>query len=475
MKSEFSKVFINNQWVMPSITQEIKSPYDDVAVGIVGIGDTALMSKAIDAAHTAFRQVKLLPTYKIADGLGKIKKYFEENFDEVAKDLSEEAGKPIILAKAEVERALHTIEDGIEESKRLTGETFPLDRRPWGEKRTAQVERFPLGVIAAISPFNFPLNLVMHKVIPAIASKNTVIVRPATQTPFSALHIGKAYEFSGLPAGGLNIIPSDYAAADLLVTDPRIKMVSFTGSVTVGWYIKEKASSKKVTLELGGNAAVIIHEDAPDLEKAASAIAIGGYSNAGQSCISAQRIFVHQSIYERFVSLLKIKVDALIVGNPRNPQTQVASLINTKEADRIMDWIDEAKKAGAVVISGGTREGNVIKPTILAHTSGKMKVNCMEIFGPLVTIMSYDKFDTVLEDINNSTFGLQAGLFTQNIFLIHKAFQTLDVGGLIINDVPTYRIDHMPYGGIKDSGFGREGVRYAMEDMTEPKLLVIAY
>ncbi len=344
-----------------------------------------------------------------------------------------------------------------------------------GRKREAHIQRFPIGVIAAISPFNFPLNLALHKVIPAIASRNTVVLRPATQTPFSSLHIAKAYEESGLPVGGLQVVPSDYAAADVLTTHDKIKMVSFTGSVSVGWKIKEKATRKKIALELGGNAAVVVHEDAENLEKAALAIANGGFNNAGQSCISAQRVFVHKKIYDTFIKLLKLQVEAMVVGDPRNDKTQVGRLISAKEADRVMEWIEEAKKAGATVFTGGTREGNVITPTVLTKTTAAMKVNCMEIFGPLITIEEYEDFDKVIAEVDNSEFGLQAGIFTQNINLIHKAYKELEVGGLIINDVPTYRIDPMPYGGIKNSGIGREGVRFAMQEMTEPKLLVISY
>jgi len=475
MKSNFTKVFIHNQWVTPSKTQEIQSPYDGKLVGIVGIADTSLMEKAIVSANHAYEEMKQLPTYSLAEGLTKMKQYIEENVEEIAFDLSEEAGKPITLAKAEVQRTLHTFEDGIEECKRMYGETFALDRRPWGKNKQARVERFPIGVIAAITPFNFPLNLVAHKVVPALASKNTVVVRPATQTPFSSLHLARAYELSGLPKGGLNVVPSDYEAADMLTTHQTVRMVSFTGSVKVGWEIKRKATEKKVALELGGNAAVIIHEDCADLEKAAQAIALAGFSNAGQSCISAQRIYVHEKIYKKFMSFLKENVEKLVVGSPRDEKTHVASLINDKEADRIMEWIKKARNKGAHVVTGGTRAGNVILPTILTHTTADMEVNCMEIFGPVVTVSSYKDVDTVLGEVNNSEFGLQAGIFTQNISLINKAYQALEVGGLIVNDVPTYRIDHMPYGGIKNSGVGREGVRFAMLEMTEPKLLVVSY
>jgi len=475
MRSDFTKVFINNDWVKTPKVHDVRSPYDDELIGKVGIADVDLMKQAIDVADKAFTEMKNLPVYKIADGLAKMRQYFVENSEEIASDLSDEAGKPITIAKAEVNRALHTFEDGIEECKRMYGEVLPLDRRPWGENREGIIERFPIGVIAGISPFNFPLNLAVHKVVPALASKNTIVLRPATQTPFSSLHIAKAYEQSGLPTGGLNVVPSDYEAADLLSTDVKIKMVSFTGSASVGWNIKQKAANKKVALELGGNAAVIIHEDVQDLEKAATAVANAGFANAGQSCISAQRIFVHNTKYSQFLKLLKEKVEALVVGDPRHEKTQVASLINSKEADRIMAWIEEAKKQGAKVVTGGMRKGNVIMPTILTNTTSEMKVNCMEIFGPLVTVIPYENFDEVLQEVNNSEFGLQGGIFTQNINLIHKAYKELEVGGLIINDVPTWRIDHMPYGGVKQSGVGREGVRFAMQEMTEPKLLVITY
>jgi acyl-CoA reductase-like NAD-dependent aldehyde dehydrogenase len=479
MRADFNKVFINNQWVPVSKTQKVRSPYDGKELGEVGVADKKLMSEAITVAQRAFQEMKDLPVYKIAVGLAKMRDYFSENFEEVARDLSEESGKPITIARAEVHRALHTFEDGIEECKRLYGETFSLDRRPWGENREATVKRFPIGVIAAITPFNFPLNLVAHKIVPAIASKNTVVVRPATQTPFCSLHIAKAYENSGLPKGGLNVLVSDYEAADLLSEDVRIKMVSFTGSAKVGWKIKVHSASSgqhaKIALELGGNAAVIVHEDVENLEKAATAVATGGFSNAGQSCISAQRIFVHKKVYDKFTHLLKEKVEALVVGNPREDATQVSSLINTQEADRVEEWLKEAKATGARFLTGGKREGNVIWPTIVVDTTPDMKINCMEVFGPVVSLIPYDHIEKVLQEVNNSEFGLQAGIFTQNINLVHKSYQILEVGGLVINDVPTYRIDHMPYGGVKMSGVGREGVRFAMMEMTEPKLLVITY
>lgn len=480
MNKDFNKLFINNKWIIVSKIAEVKSPYDGKVLGKIAVAGKKEMKNAINAADTAFLEMKNLPVYKIADGLSKMRDYIVENFEEIAKDLSSEAGKPITIAKAEVNRALHTFEDGIEECKRMYGETLPMDRRAWGEKRKSIVERFPIGVIAAMTPFNFPLNLVVHKIVPAIASKNTVVLRPATQTPFCSYHLAKAYEMSGLPAGGLNVLTSDYQAVDEIVGDKRVKMISFTGSPKVGWDLKKKAWNKEVVLELGGNAAVIV-EDSENLDKIATLISLAGFSNAGQSCISAQRIFVKENIYDKFLSLLKKKVEELVVGDPANEKTQVASIISKNEADRIMEWIEEARKSGAKIVTGGKREslpagrqGNVIYPTILTNTKPNMKVNCLEIFGPVVTVIPYKNFDDALKSVNNSDYGLQAGIFTQNVNNIFKAYQTLDVGGVIINDTPTWRIDHMPYGGIKESGVGREGVRYAMEEMTQVKLLVIS-
>ncbi len=474
MKSEFSKIFINNLWLKTEKSNEVKNPFDYSPVGKSGLASVEQMQSALDSAEKAFEEMRNLPVHKIADGLSKMRNYLEENSKEIAQDLSKEAGKPITLARGEVARCLHTFEDGIEESKRIYGETIPLDRREWGENRTAIVERFPIGIIGAITPFNFPLNLAAHKIVPALAAKNTVILKPARQTPFSALHLAKAYENSGLPAGGLNVLPCEYDSAELLLTDERVKKISFTGSAKVGWKIKQKANEKKISLELGGNAAVVVCEDA-NLEKTAQSVANGGFFYAGQSCISAQRIFVHSAIYDEFSALLKAKTESLIFGNPADEKTQIGPLITKSEANRVMKWIDDATENGAQILTGGKRNGNVISPTILTETHSKMAVNCREIFGPVLTLMPFDDFEKALDLVNDSKYGLQAGVFTNDVNRIQKSYKKLEVGGVIINDVPTWRIDHMPYGGVKNSGIGREGVRYAIEEMTERKLLVIAF
>ncbi len=474
MKPEFSKIFINNSWRETEKSNEVRNPFDDSIVGISGLANAEQMQNALNSAEIAFEKMRNLPVHKIADGLSKMRNYLEEIAEEIAQDLSKEAGKPITLARGEVARCLHTFEDGIEECKRIYGETIPLDRREWGENRTAIVERFTLGIVGAITPFNFPLNLAAHKIVPALAAKNTVILKPARQTPFSALHLAKSYENSGLPKGGLNVLPCGYDSAELLLTDERVKKISFTGSAKVGWEIKKRANKKKVSLELGGNAAVVVCADA-DLEKTTQSVANGGFLYAGQSCISAQRIFVDSALYDEFSALLRAKTKLLIFGNPADEKTQIGPLVNKNEADRVMDWIDEATANGAQILTGGKRDGNVILPTILTDAKSEMSVICREIFGPVLTLTQFEDFENALDLVNDSKYGLQAGVFTNDVNRIRKSFQKLEVGGVIINDVPTWRIDHMPYGGVKNSGVGREGVRYAIEEMTERKLLVIAF
>jgi acyl-CoA reductase-like NAD-dependent aldehyde dehydrogenase len=467
------KIFINNQWIRTETTRKVLNPFDDSWVGVSGFGDEIHMNEAINAAEKSFEIFKQYPTHLLADGLNKMKLFLEVHLDEIAETLSQEAGKPMALAQGEVVRAIHTFEDGVEECKRQYGETMPLDRRPWGDGKTGIIQRFPLGVIAAITPFNFPLNLAAHKIVPALASRNTVVLRPASQTPFTAMYLAKAYEESGLPAGGLNVVPCNYNAADVLVEDERVKKITFTGSPKVGWKIKERAPMKKVSLELGGNAAIIVHRDA-DLEKASIAIRNGAFFYAGQSCISAQRVYVHRSVFDAFSLIFKTSVEALKVGDPRLPETQVGPLINMDEANRVMDWIHQAIEEDATCLTGGEQNGSVITPTVLLDSKSNMAVNCMEVFGPVLTLTPYDDFQEAIDEVNNSDFGLQAGVFTNDVRLIQKAYSTLNVGGVIINDVSTWRIDHMPYGGVKQSGVGREGVRFAMNEMTEPKLLVIS-
>ena len=334
------------------------------------------------------------------------------------------------------------------------------------------MRRFPLGPIAGITPFNFPINLVAHKVAPAIAAGCPIVLKPAPQTPLSSLLLAECVQQAGWPDGGLNVLPLSNEDASLLVTDDRLKLISFTGSVPVGWDIKRRAGKKKVVLELGGNAAVIVHSDA-DVPYAAERCVVGGFAYAGQTCISVQRIFVEQSVYGKFTDLLVEAVKQLKTGDPLDQSTDVGPLIRESDAIRTTAWIDEAVRAGARLLCGGRRSNSIVEPTILTGTKSEMKVNCQEIFGPVVTVEPYKDFDQALRQVNNSAYGMQAGVFTRDAKLLFQAYEDLEVGGVIAGDVPSFRIDQMPYGGVKDSGLGREGLRYAIEEMTEPKLLVM--
>jgi glyceraldehyde-3-phosphate dehydrogenase (NADP+) len=392
---------------------------------------------------------------------------------ELAETIVSEAGKPITYAEGEVDRCILTFSIAEEEAKRIGGEVIPLDITAAAAGRTGITRRFPIGPIAAITPFNFPLNLVAHKVAPALAAGNTVVVRPASQTPFSSLILGRICMEAGVPKGAINVVPSPVAVAQKLLTDERIKKISFTGSDEVGWGLKDKCGKKKITLELGGNAAVIVHSDC-DLDFAAERIAVGSFAYAGQICISIQRIYVEEAIFavfkKRFLRAIKEKIG---VGDPRKRTTVVGPMIDAASADRVMEWIQEAKDGGAKVPCGGKRKRNVIQPTVLTNVDPRMKISCREAFGPVVTLDAYRDFEEALNRVNDSVYGLQAGVFTRDIRRIHSAFCELDVGGVIINDYPTFRVDNMPYGGVKNSGMGREGVKYAIEEMTELKLLVL--
>lgn len=392
--------------------------------------------------------------------------------EEFARTMTAEAGKPLTDARREVGRAIQTLSIAGEEAKRIGGEVVPLDWSPGMESYWGVTRRFPIGPILGITPFNFPLNLVVHKVAPALAAGNSILIKPAPQTPLTALLLGDLLLKAGVPPGGLNILPCDNTVAEQLVVDPRFKLLSFTGSAPVGWMLKAKCGKKKVVLELGGNAAVIIEPDA-DLEYAAQRCVTGGFTYAGQTCISVQRIFVHESVVESFTEQLMTRVRGLATGDPGDERTVVGPLIDAGAAQRIEGWIGEAVAQGARLLSGGSREGSVVRPTVLSQVTAAMNVSCREVFGPLVTITPYREFEAALNAVNDSDYGLQAGIFTNNIGRIFQAFEQLEVGGVLANEIPTFRADHMPYGGIKDSGIGREGLRYAIEDMTEPKLLVV--
>jgi glyceraldehyde-3-phosphate dehydrogenase (NADP+) len=453
-------------------TYEIASPYDGSSVAVVHRASPEDVERAIAAAVEAFEVTRTLPSWERERVLQTISQGIAARRDELAETIALEAGKPLKTARLEVDRATFTFKIAAEESKRIYGEIVPLDWLPGNEGRRAEVRRVPLGVIAGISPFNFPLNLVSHKVAPALAAGNPILLRPASQTPLAALKLEEIVKESGWPDGAFAVLPCTTDTARPLVEDDRIKKLSFTGSPAVGWALKARAGRKKVTLELGGNAAVVVAADA-DVDYAAERVAWGGFSYAGQTCISVQRVYVHESVYDRFVSQLIPRVEALKVGDPLDPDTDVGPVIDAGNADRIEEWLDEAKAAGVEVLTGGVREGNVWRPTVLANADERLRVQCEEVFAPLLSVNRFADIDDAIDKAGTSEFGLQGGVFTHDTRIIEKAFDRIDVGGLMINDVPTFRIDHMPYGGVKESGLGREGLRYAIEEMTELKLLTI--
>jgi acyl-CoA reductase-like NAD-dependent aldehyde dehydrogenase len=464
--------FVDGKWVERGEVVEIHAPYDGSVIGQVYQGNRSDAELAIASAVKAFGTTRRLPAFERQRVLRRVSQNIAERKDEFSRTLAQEAGKPIKAARTEVERAIFTFNVAAEESTRIYGEYLPLDWQEYTVGRWGIVRRFPLGPIAGITPFNFPLNLVAHKVAPAIAAGCPLVLKPAPQTPLSSLLLAEAVQQAGWPDGGLNVIPLSNEDARLLVTDERIKLISFTGSAPVGWSIKRDAGKKKVVLELGGNAAVIVHNDA-DLPFAADRCVAGGFSYAGQTCISVQRILVERSVYGKFLDLLLAGVRKLRTGDPLEETTDLGPLIRESDAIRAADWIQEAVRGGARLLCGGQRRGSIVEPTVLTGTRSDMKVNCQEVFAPVVTVEPYDSFDTALRQVNSSAYGLQAGIFSRDAKLLFNAYEELEVGGVIAGDVPSFRIDHMPYGGIKDSGLGREGLRYAIEEMTEPKLLVM--
>jgi acyl-CoA reductase-like NAD-dependent aldehyde dehydrogenase len=464
--------FVDGKWIEEGDPVEIRAPYDGAVIASVFQGRREHAEAAIAAAVKAFGTTRRLPAFERQRVLRRVSENIAERKQEFSRTMAQEAGKPIKAARTEVERAIFTFNVAAEESTRIYGEYLPLDWQEFTAGRWGIVRRFPLGPIAGITPFNFPLNLVAHKVAPAIAAGCPLVLKPAPQTPLTALLLAEAVQQAGWPDGGLNVLPLSNDDAGLLVTDERIKLISFTGSAAVGWQIKKNCGKKKVVLELGGNAGVIVHSDA-DLAYAADRCVAGGFAYAGQTCISVQRILVERTAFAKFTDLLLEGVKKLKIGDPLDDSTDLGPLIRESDAARASDWIQEAVRGGARLLCGGQRRGPVLDPTVLTGTRPEMKVNCQEIFAPVVTVEPYDDFNQALKQINNSPYGLQAGLFTRDAKLIFNAYEELEVGGLIAGDVPAFRIDHMPYGGVKDSGLGREGLRYAIEEMTEPKLLVM--
>lgn len=453
-------------------TFDVRSPYDGGVVAEVGVPTDADVEEALRAADEVFDEARTLPTHVRAEALAHVSGRIAERVEEAAEIIAREGGKPLKWAAVEAKRAVSTFRWAAEEVRRGEGELRRLDADAGMEGRLGLVRRFPYGPVLGISPFNFPINLVAHKVAPAIAVGAPIVVKPATQTPVGALFLAELVAETELPPGILSVLPISGGRAEQLVTDSRIKKVSFTGSGPVGWRLKGLDPRKRFTLELGGNAGVIVHGDA-DLDHAAERIAFGGYYQAGQSCISVQRILVQAEVHDAFADRLVKQVAGLEVGDPMNPSTDVGPVIDAGALDRIAAWVEEAVAGGAEVLTGGQREDPFYRPTVLARTTPEMKVRCEEVFGPVTTITPYETFEEAIAEVNNSAYGLQAGVFTSSLGRAFQAHRDIEVGGVIVNDQSAFRADQMPYGGSKESGYGREGLRYAMEDMTEPRIMVL--
>jgi acyl-CoA reductase-like NAD-dependent aldehyde dehydrogenase len=463
---------LDGKWIEEGDPVDVHAPYDGSVVGRVFQGRREHAEAAIAAAVKAFGTTRRLPAFERQRVLRRVAENVTQRKEQFSQVLAQEAGKPIKAARTEVERSVFVFAVAAEESTRIYGEYLPLDWQEFTVGRWGIVRRFPLGAVAGITPFNFPLNLVAHKVAPAIACGCTMVLKPAPQTPMTALLLAEAVQQAGWPDGALNVLPLSNEDAGLLVSDERLKMISFTGSAAVGWEIKRRAGKKKVALELGGNAGVVVHSDA-DLAYAAERCVAGGFAYAGQSCISVQRILVERSVCARFTELLVAGVQKLRTGDPMLETTDVGPMIRESDAIRASEWIQEALRGGARLLCGGQRNRSILEPTVLAGTRPEMKVSCQEIFAPVVSIIPYDEYSDALAQVNDSAYGLQTGIFTRDAKLLFQAYEELEVGAVVAGDVPTFRIDHMPYGGIKDSGLGREGLRYVIEEMTEPKLLVM--
>lgn len=426
---------------------------------------------AVAAAVDAFSATRVLTSYARSEILAAICRGIAERKQEIAETIALESGKPLKFAMMEVERSIFVFRIASEEAGRITGEAIPLDLLESTAGTFAINRRFPIGPVFGITPFNFPLNLVAHKVAPAIAAGNTIVLKPASATPITAIMLGEIVMQSGLPEGAFSVLPMSAMLGEKLVRDDRFKKVSFTGSPGVGWHLKAISGRKKVTLELGGNAGCIVDHDA-DIDYASERCCYGGFAYSGQTCIALQRLFVHDAVYDEFVERFVGRVKELKTGDPLDESTELGPMIQVKETERAEAWIKEAVDGGAEILTGGVRRGTILEPTVIGGTTADMKVNRSEVFGPIVTVMRFSSFTDVVRDVNDSAFGLQAGIFTKDIGKIFMAYRELDVGGVIVNDVPTFRLDNMPYGGVKDSGLGREGVIYAMEEMSEMKLLV---
>ena len=464
--------FLANKAESPNQDLKVYNKYTGEVATTVALANAQAIDRAIQAAVDATEPTKKMKAYERQDVLVHCVKRFTERSEELAQALCIEAGKPIKDARGEVSRLIDTFRIASEEAVRMHGEVMTMDISPRAGNYSGMWKRVPIGPCSFISPFNFPLNLAAHKVAPAVAVGCPFVLKPASLTPIGALIIGEVLAETNLPKGSFSILPCSRDGADLFTTDERLKLLSFTGSPGVGWDLKAKAGKKKVVLELGGNAACIVDADT-NLKDAVERIVHGAYYQSGQSCISVQRIMVHEQVYSDFKGLLVEAVSHLKMGDPKDESTFIGPMISEKEASRLQSWVEEAVKKGAKLLAGGKRKGAMLEATLLENVSADSTVCKEEAFGPVAVLASFSDFDKALLEVNNSKFGLQAGIFTRDIYKAHKAWDMLEVGGVVIGDVPSWRVDHMPYGGVKDSGLGREGVKFAMEDMTEIRLMVL--
>jgi len=470
---EETKLWIDGKWQEVLESYELQSPYSGEVIAKVAKATPADVKRAIEGAHNAFQSYKKTTAYKRAEILYRVVEIMRRRREELAEILTLEAGKPITASLGELDRTIATYQFAAEEAKQLHGVTVPMDAAPGVTNRIGWTKRVPLGVVSAITPFNFPFNLVAHKLGPALAVGNTVVLKPATQTPLSSIVMAEIFKEAGLPDGVLQIVTgSGSELSEELVTNSAVKKVTFTGSGAVGLKIKEQVGLRKITLELGSNAGLII-EPSAHIEKIVGRCVNGAFGFAGQVCISLQRIFVHESIYEEFTKAFVAETEKLKVGDPFDKLTDVSAMINPKEVTRITEWIEEAKAQGAIVATGGTFTERTLTPTVMTNVETDMKVVCQEVFAPIVSIVPYETFDKAIELLNASDLGLNAGIFTNKLDDAMRAVDEIEAGSVIINDIPTFRTDNMPYGGVKMSGYGREGVKFAVEGMTELKFITV--
>lgn len=470
---EKTKLWINGIWIHTAKTSELASPYTGEVIAQVAKATVADVERAIEGAYEAFQSFKKTTAYERAEILYKVVAIMRQRKQELAEILANEAAKPISAGLAELGRTIATYQFAAEAAKQSTGETIPMDAAPGVTNRMGYTKRVPLGVVSAITPFNFPFNLVAHKLGPAFAVGNTVVLKPATQTPLSALVMAEIFKEAGLPDGVLQIVTgSGGELSETLVTHPLVKKVTFTGSGAVGLKIKEKVGLRKITLELGSNAALIV-EPSTSLEKIMARCVGGAFGFAGQVCISLQRIYVNSAIYEPFVKLFVEETKKLTVGDPFDEKTDVSAMIHPDEVSRIKSWIEEAKRQGAVVATGAELTERTCTPTVMTNVKSDMKIVCQETFAPIVSIIPYETLEEAITLVNDSDLALNAGIYTNVLMDAMKAAEELEAGAVIINDIPTFRVDNMPYGGIKMSGYGKEGIKYAVEEMTDLKFITM--